>query len=165
MVDRRPRHRGHFETIPVAEVLRRVQQQRASARDGKTEAPAPSAPRIDRHAPRGRRVLSISYDVALLTSRQLLLEGRGYEVVSVVGLDAALGACRRAEFDLVILGHSIPPAHKRQMLDQIRAACQAPVLALQRSGESHRIPRDADHTFDPIEGPRAFLETVDAILR
>ena len=114
--------------------------------------------------PNGKRVLSLSYDVALLESRHMLLEEEGYSVTSVIGLAAAVDACKHGKFDLVILGHSIPAEHKRQMLDQLRAVCKTPVLALQRLGESYQVPGSTEYIFHPIDGPRAFLATVGKIL-
>ena len=150
-----------FETIPIPELLERLKGQRTGSRTG---SKGNAATRKDAGEPQSRepkRILSLSYDVALLDSRQMLLEQHGYEVRSVIGLASALEACQERAYDLVIIGHSIPLAHKRKMLEQLRAVCDTPVLALQRTGE--RL-QDADYFFSPVEGPRAFLDAVDRIL-
>src|SRR5436305_2003053 len=76
------------------------------------------------------RILSISYDKALLHTRELMLSREGFEVVSAVGFSAAVEACKQGLFDLVIMGHSIPSADKAAITTQLRAMCDTPILAL-----------------------------------
>jgi DNA-binding response OmpR family regulator len=85
-----------------------------------------------------KRILSISYDRSLLMTRQLMLQQMGFEVVSGEGFVAALEACEAsdAEFDLAILGHSIPAKDKERIISHFRQHCDAPVLALLRPHES-----------------------------
>ena len=54
-----------------------------------------------------KRILSISYDQALLETRQALLEQRGYSVTSVRGFTQAIAYCKSKDFDLFVLGHAI----------------------------------------------------------
>ena len=56
-----------------------------------------------------KSVLSISYDSSLLLTRQMLLEQAGYVVVSAHGFTEALERCRNAKYDIVLMGHSMPP--------------------------------------------------------
>lgn len=155
----------HFETVPVDHVIEQMKRNRPVVpRNGNGDLHPFRGRKSDGKVVKGKRVLSLSYDVALLESRQMLLEDQGYSVTSVVGLDAAVDACKHGKFDLVILGHSIPAEHKRRMLEQLRAVCKTPVLALQRSGESYQTP-GAEYTFDPIEGPRAFVAAVNKIMQ
>ena len=42
----------------------------------------------------------------------MLLRSCGYEVVAILGYAESLKACRKGNFDLFILGHSIPHAEK-----------------------------------------------------
>lgn len=46
------------------------------------------------------RILSVSYDEVLLATRHLLLEHEGYQVISAMGLAAALEKCKEGGFDL-----------------------------------------------------------------
>jgi DNA-binding response OmpR family regulator len=62
------------------------------------------------------RILSISYDESLLQTRAMLLERAGYEVDSALGFSAAIHACKTKQFDLVVLGHSIPVEDKEQII-------------------------------------------------
>jgi DNA-binding response OmpR family regulator len=107
-----------------------------------------------------RKILSISYDQTLLKTRQLLLETRDYEVISALGFPNSLEQCKRAYWDLMIIGHSIPDHDKRALLTQFRRNCSAPVLALHRVDE----PRldEADHTITP-DHPAELLAMVDEI--
>jgi len=107
------------------------------------------------------RILSISYDAALLDTRRMLLQAAGYEVTSAVGFAEALELCD-GDFDLVIMGHSIPGKDKRAIVKELREhGCVAPVVSLLRIGEKS-IP-EASHTADPGD-PQGMLETISQIL-
>jgi DNA-binding response OmpR family regulator len=107
-----------------------------------------------------KRILSVSYDVALLATRKMLLEQRGYSVTSALGFSAATERCQNDSFDLFILGHSIPEKDKLHLIKTFRASCPAPILSLERIGEPqvkcdfHASPDD----------PETFLQVVDKIL-
>lgn len=82
------------------------------------------------------RILSVSYDKSLLSTREMLLHSRGYEVVSAFGFSEALKHCQNSgRFDLFILGHSIPQFDKESLISAFRAKCNAPVVALTKIGE------------------------------
>lgn len=85
-----------------------------------------------------KRILSISYDRALLWTRQLLLEQLGFEVLSAEGFSQAWEAAENREnrFNLIILGHSIPPTDKKAIINHMRDSCDCPILALLRPFES-----------------------------
>ena len=104
------------------------------------------------------RILSVSYDATLLTTRQLLLEKEGYEVMSAEGFAAALELSDGRHFDLIIMGHSIPQKDKRAIVVELRKhGCNAPILSLLRLHE-HPIP-EAAYAADPGD-PKRMLETV-----
>src|ERR1700756_2402762 len=106
-----------------------------------------------------KRVLSISYDLSLLWTRQLLLEQLGYEVLSAEGFAQAWAAAedKNNHFDLIILGHSIPPNDKKAIVQHMRDSCSCPILALLRPYESPVV--DAAVSIDAGD-PNAFLEAV-----
>jgi DNA-binding response OmpR family regulator len=106
-----------------------------------------------------KRILSISYDRSLLWTRQLLLEQLGYEVVSAEGFAQAWAAAedRKNSFDLIILGHSIPPNDKNAIVQHIRDSCSCPILALLRPYESPVA--EAAVSIDAGD-PNAFLAAV-----
>jgi CheY-like chemotaxis protein len=106
------------------------------------------------------RILSVSYDEALLRTRQLILEERKHQVTSALGFTDALQHCQKAtNFQLFILGHSIPSADKEALIETFRANCPAPILALKRHGEAP--VRGADFEIEPQ--PQALLDLVSKI--
>ncbi|HEY2233189.1 MAG TPA: hypothetical protein VGK01_06900 [Candidatus Angelobacter sp.] len=106
------------------------------------------------------RILSISYDQALLHTRELMLSREGFEMISAVGFSAAIEACKKGQFDLVIMGHSIPAADKTAIITQLRAMCDTPVLALRRPNEEPL--KSAEYNFDSGD-PQSFLSYVKEI--
>jgi CheY-like chemotaxis protein len=106
------------------------------------------------------RILSISYDQALLQTRALMLSREGFEVESAVGFTAAIQACQKGMFDLVILGHSIPTEDKSAIVKQLKDVCATPILALQRSNEPPITA--AEYNLDSGD-PRRFLSYVRKI--
>ena len=106
------------------------------------------------------RILSISYDQVLLHTRELILAREGFEVESAVGFSAAVEACKNEEFDLVIMGHSIPSADKAAIITQLRAICDTPILALRRPNDAPL--KTAEYSLDPGD-PQAFISYVKEI--
>jgi CheY-like chemotaxis protein len=106
------------------------------------------------------RILSISYDKALLHTRELMLSREGFEMVSAVGFSAAVEACKKEQFDLVIMGHSIPTQDKTAIIAQLRAICDTPILALRRPNEEPL--KSAEYNLDPGD-PQSFLAYVKEI--
>lgn len=97
------------------------------------------------------RILSVSYDQALLSSRQLLLESLGCEVVSASDFGHALQHCNRGSgFELFVLGHSIPATDKEKLVAAFRTHCSAPVIALKKFGEEPTS--SADFEIEPEPG-------------
>jgi DNA-binding response OmpR family regulator len=106
------------------------------------------------------RILSISYDKALLRTRELMLSREGFEIESAVGFSATIEACKKDQFDLVIMGHSIPPADKAAIITQLRAMCDTPILALRRPNDEPL--KSAEYNLDSGD-PQTFLSYVKAI--
>jgi CheY-like chemotaxis protein len=106
-------------------------------------------------------ILSVSYDPVLLATRQLLLQSSGYTVTSAEGYIDAMRKCRSSNYDLLIVGHSIPHADKEAIIAELHQTCPAPVLALLRPNEQ----RLAGAT-EAIEAnrPDLLLATVKKIL-
>jgi CheY-like chemotaxis protein len=59
----------------------------------------------------------------------MLLRRQGYSVTSALGFTDAIEQCKMAQFDLLILGHSIPDADKQELMNVFKGRCGAPVLA------------------------------------
>jgi len=108
------------------------------------------------------RILSISYEPTLLITRELLLRQLGHTVVSAEGFAQAFKACKNGDnFDLLILGHSIPHDDKLEMISEARKTCGCPVLALLRHGETP-LP-GIERSIDSWE-PQAFMQAVGEML-
>ena len=107
------------------------------------------------------RILSVSYDAALLRTRQLVLESRGYEVVSAEGFSEAIEKCKDGEYDLIIIGHSIPHGDKQTIVQEFHRHCPAPVLALLKTGEWQL--REATASIESFD-PNVVLAAVESIL-
>ena len=108
------------------------------------------------------RILSISYDQALLQTRALLLSREGFQVESALGFVSATHACETGKFDLVIVGHSIPAEDKEAIVKQLKGICATPILALRRSNEAPL--KAAEYNLDSVD-PRLFLGYVKEIMR
>lgn len=106
------------------------------------------------------RILSVSYDDSLLRTREMMLLGKGYEVVSCFGIDETLRHCRKGNFDLFILGHSIPRTDKGQLVENFRRYCTAPIVSLRRNNEE--VVPGADYYAQP--DPEPLMKLVGKIL-
>jgi DNA-binding NtrC family response regulator len=107
------------------------------------------------------RILSVSYDELLLSTRELILHNRGYKVVSARGFSKALKHCQsREKFDLFILGHSIPHSHKESLIAAFRTRSSASVIALIKYGE--RPVHSADFQIEP--NPEQLLQLVEKVI-
>jgi hypothetical protein len=93
----------------------------------------------------------------------MLFSSAGFQVTSVLTVGQAIERCAPEEFELVIVGHSIPLDQRKWLLKEVRGRCATPVLALRRAGEPPLT--EADYTFDSTESPALLLETVVNILR
>ena len=107
-----------------------------------------------------KHILSVSYDESLLATRQLLLAYRGYSVISALGFTDAIEQCKTSNFDLFILGHSVPISDKNELIRTFRQYCSAPILSLDRAGES-RV--DSDFHVAPND-PEQFLKKVAEVV-
>jgi hypothetical protein len=141
-----PRKRPNFDVVPVETIVHLM--------DSTAKKPQPNTGQ--------RKILSISYDRTLLTTRELILAAAGYKVRSVLGLEAALAESGRNDFDLVIVGHSISLEDRSKILRRVRKCSKAPILALWRLGPEERLD-NADYQLDASEGPIALLKTVRKI--
>jgi len=106
-----------------------------------------------------KRILSISYDQVLLLTRQALFEQEGFEVRSACGFAEALEACQgHDDFDVVVMGHSMPQRDKTELAKALRTKRDAPLVSIYKHGDS-AMP-EADYSVNAHEGPKALLEAV-----
>ena len=92
----------------------------------------------------------------------MLLQEMGHDVVSAEGFAETWAACedKDAYFDLVILGHSISPKDKGEIIAHIKQRFDCPILALLRSNEDPLISATRSVEVDPDE----FLTAVRQLL-
>lgn len=65
-------------------------------------------------------VLNVGHDAALLETRSLVLRSAGYSVESASSVDEAIQRFRAADFDLVVLCHSVPEQERHRLIRLIR---------------------------------------------
>lgn len=109
-----------------------------------------------------KKILSISDNDALRITRHMMLENKGFDVVSVANLREMRTALKAGDFNLVILGISIDGSAKREMAGNVRRLCEnAQILELCRI--SPEVP-DAEHYLISAE-PAEIVHAVGRILR
>ena len=97
--------------------------------------------------PTKKRVLCVSWLEPLLKSRKELLEAAGLFVTSAYGSDEAARICRLDhDFNLIVLGYSIPRSDKIALVELLRANCKAPILSIRRHGDPPL--REAEFSID-----------------
>ncbi len=106
-----------------------------------------------------RVVFQIAYDEHRLTTRTDLLRQNGYEVVSVVGNEAAKILLSSPQHcDLFIVGHAAPEQTRKEMVDWLKARYpRIKILAL--NSPDHRQIAGVDHNVI-LNGPNEWLSIV-----
>jgi DNA-binding response OmpR family regulator len=106
------------------------------------------------------RILQVSDDSGLLTTRELLLRAQGYEVTSALGTSEGINYCAARKFDLLIVGHSMRHEDKIALVKAFRAHHkETPILALHRHNEP--TLEDADYEIPP--DPEVVLSAVASL--
>ena len=105
-----------------------------------------------------KRLLSISYDEAILKTRHYIFERAGFEVTSAWGFSDALAQCKQGDFDLIVLGHTLPPQDKTALVSALREKCDCPIVSIRRPGQGKHP--DADYSVEASEGPEALLAVI-----
>jgi DNA-binding response OmpR family regulator len=107
-------------------------------------------------------ILSISYDEMLLRTRDLLLSDAGHVVTSAFGYHEGIDQSAAGDFDMVIIGHSIPHKDKLDFIAKFRESNpQAAVIALTRAGEPK--VHEVDYYVNPGD-PEELLRSIAWII-
>jgi CheY-like chemotaxis protein len=110
-----------------------------------------------------KHILCISHNVSLLRTREMILRGAGHEVTSALGLEAALSHCNSSvEFDLCVIGHSVPSAQKQVLIDAFRKTHTVPIVVMDRADEP--APSNV-YLHEAGEGPAALLAKIQRVLQ
>ena len=107
-----------------------------------------------------KRILSISYDDALLKTRAMMLQSAGLDVTSAYGFTEALAFCGK-QYDLIIICHSIPRGDKASLGESIRKGKCGQILSLRRPGA---LPMEQAEWSVDASKPEAMLSAVRDIL-
>ena len=111
---------------------------------------------------KNQRILSVSSDEAILHSRQYVLEGAGFKVISALGFVDAAKMAEKGDYDLLLLGHTLSYDEKTRLIALAREHCDCAVLSIYKHGMPPHS--DADFTVDSNDGPLVLLKAVLAAL-
>ena len=107
-------------------------------------------------------VLSVGRDPELLRLRSALLRSAGYNVRTEPDSALTTEVLENADFDLIILCHTIPDDDRWRLISDIRSCDQSmPILLLRANGETLLHPAEL-HSLD---GPEALIEKVGKLLK
>jgi CheY-like chemotaxis protein len=70
------------------------------------------------------KVLHVARNEAVIATRQAILERAGCEFVSARDMREVLAACKAGTFDVLILGHALPPMEKRRIRHTLLEHCR-----------------------------------------
>lgn len=108
------------------------------------------------------RILSVSYDEAILRTRQYILEAAGFEVLSALGFADAAKIAQTGTYDLLLLGHTLPYNDKTELVRLAKTHCDCAVVSVYKHGiDPHP---DADVAVDSTDGPQAMIDAVNKAL-
>ena len=111
--------------------------------------------------PATKHILNLSPVENLRRTRELMLEEAGFNVTSAAGLRDAEYMCKRASFDLIIIGQNYEGDEKRSIATALRTVAPAtPILELCRI--SPEIPSPEHVLYHP--SPEDIVEAARTIL-
>lgn len=109
-------------------------------------------------------VLCTGVDPLLITTRKLILENAGHNVVTATDESSVRAACKLQAFDVAVIGQAGSVKAKQQIMTLIRRHCpSAKVLELYRFSTG-RVLEDADSWLEvPADVPQELAERVTAL--
>jgi len=108
------------------------------------------------------RVLSISDDGAVRSSRELILRKDGYEIVSVSS-DDLLGISEIRSFDVAVMCYSVKQDRAMAVVDRLRRYNPA-IRVLRVNPRIYKVDPFYEADSDVLAGPDALLKAVKAML-
>jgi hypothetical protein len=106
-----------------------------------------------------KSVFQIAFDEGLMITRELLLKKRGYQVVSVLGDDAARQALSGGiTYDLFVVGHAAADQRRLELVSWLKANFPE-VRVLSLNPPHHGTLSGADYNV-PLNGPDEWLRAV-----
>ena len=110
-----------------------------------------------------KKLLVISGDPAFGDVRKDVLEAAGFSVISANNFRQVDEACKKGEFWLAILGHSIPAKEKTRAWTEIVGKCPGTEV-LDIYDEFSSVLLEADYHLDARLGVSAIAEKIKEIL-
>ncbi len=106
-------------------------------------------------------VLSVGLDGWLQAAQASMWRSAGYVVVSAQSISEAMDLFEAGDFDLVLLGHSVPGEKRERLISLIRASGSGiPIASIDGSGRESAV-----YTGSALESEsRAVLAGLDALL-
>jgi hypothetical protein len=113
--------------------------------------------------PTGPRILSLSRDPVILSTRNLVLKSAGYEVASPPP-EEAVKVFIREQVSLVVLGGSIDVDQRQQLAVKLHSLKPTvPIVDVYRAGEESPVG-EADAHVGSLDGPEALLTAADKLI-
>ena len=108
------------------------------------------------------KVLTVSYDEPVQRTWRMLLEARGYQVLSPVGFESSIEAFKGENPDVFVLGRSVPPEDKERLVTEIRAYSGSPIISVEYMADT--APADGAD-FHVAPDPEIVLRLIGDLLR
>jgi DNA-binding NtrC family response regulator len=106
-------------------------------------------------------ILSVSRDERLLRSRQMVLESVGWQVVTTTVVVDALRWLAERDFDVVVLGHSIPAAERVSLAQKMKIIRPAvPIVMMCIQGDDSFSKEFADARVGSLDGPLVLINAI-----
>lgn len=113
--------------------------------------------------PTNRRLLCYGHDELLLYTRKLILDHEFFveKCDTLAGLRDVL---TRGPLDLVVMCQSVPDAECEQVVEMVRSASADVKVLVLEAGQSGSCSVHSDAAMENVEGPRALLHEIHALL-
>lgn len=111
------------------------------------------------------RVLSVSHDEVVLSTRNEVMVQAGYEVTTRIEAEQAVACLSEQAFDVVVLGDSIQTGLRHQLAKRFKATRPSTaVVMLFRNGETPPPKGAVDALVGSLDGPEALLLAIRNVL-
>lgn len=109
-------------------------------------------------------VLCTGVDPVLITTRKLILQSAGHNVVTAMDEQSVRAACEQQVFDVAVVGQTVSAKAKRQLMALIRRHCPSAKVLELYSFSTGRVLQDADSWMAvPTDIPQDLAERVTAM--
>jgi len=107
-------------------------------------------------------LLSIGTDPSVLATRSDILKRAGYLVSTATSESSARKILNEANFDLVVVCHSLPPAERMKVLQAVKQTETTPKIVAIHRGGNETTP--VDGSVHSLDGPDKLLQTIAEVL-